>query len=118
MQVKDRLDILQAVLDYRPGAYTEHNTLEDLAEKLGLGRQDPRLGLLIANKALLEGDVVMARLHCLGLVGKGFRPAWELAAQLALLGKGTGGGAPAEEARELLGFAIAHCQPDQVALCL
>ena len=65
----------------------------------------------------LQGDVTEARRRCLGLVRQGFRPAWELAAQLALLGRGRGtGGAqyPAAESKDLLGFAIAHCNPDQV----
>ena len=48
------MDILQAVLDARPGAYARHDSLEELSEKLGLGRGNPRLGLLVANKALLE----------------------------------------------------------------
>lgn len=48
------MDILQAVLDARPGAYSRQDSLEGLAEKLGLGRRNPRLGLLLANKALLE----------------------------------------------------------------
>ena len=48
------MDILEAVLDARPGAYARHDSLEELSEKLGLGRRNPRLGLLVANKALLE----------------------------------------------------------------
>jgi len=37
--VKDRLDVLQAMLDAWVGVYAKEDTLEDLAEKLGLGRR-------------------------------------------------------------------------------
>lgn len=46
VSLKDRLDILQAVLDARLRAYAKEDTLEDLVEKLGLGRQPTRFNFL------------------------------------------------------------------------
>lgn len=106
------MDIIQAVLDANPTAYTDQRALFSLAEKLGVAQRAAEISLRASSTALRTGDVATAQRECLALVKAGHRPAWELAGQLALLG--VKGGLSEKDSEALTGFALAHCPLDKV----
>lgn len=116
MQFEDGMEIVQAVLETRPGTYLQRNTVVALAEKLGVRGGSEALGLRIAAAALTEGDISVALQECMQLLQAGYQPAWQLASQLASLTQRAD--VPAADARDLLGFAMAHCPSDQVRFCV
>lgn len=109
------MDLLQSVLDSRPQAYRDQAMLISLSNKLGLSSKTKELDLRIAVCAMREGDKHTATEKCLGLASQGYKPAWELCAQLAVASQE--GALPHEAVKQLLGFALAHCHKDQVVGC-
>ena len=116
MQVKDRMDILQTLLDSKPYAFKDQATLDNLSNQLGLGSKAQELELRIAKCAMREEDRAVATSKCLQLVRSGFKPAWELCAQLAVTHDRDG--LEPGAMRQLLGFVLAHCPQDQARLLL
>lgn len=114
LQITDRMGIVQDLLDSKPGLYREEGTLQELANMLGLASRSADLNLRAANCALREGDIQYACQKCLHLVNIGHKPAWELCAQLSVLNQGVG--LEAGTARQLIGFTMAYCHPEQVTL--
>lgn len=111
-QVEDRSELIQAVLDSKPGIYQDQATLNSLAELLGVADKGSAMQLRSAYAALREGDEEFARQQCLNLVFLGVRDAWPLASQLSSL-KATAMQHP-QDTKKLLGFALAHCPKEQV----
>ena len=112
LQAEDRISLVQAVLDSRPGCYQDQATLTSLVALLGLTHRQSDLQLKTAYAALREGDEEFARLQCMELIRCGVKDAWPLASQLASLR--TTMDLNAEDAKILLGFAMAHCPRDKV----
>ena len=112
VQIKDRMDIMQMLLDSKPHAYKDQATLDSLSNRLGLGGKAQELHLRIAECAMKVGDRAVATEKSLVLVRAGFKPAWELCSQLAVTHQ-------EDEIkpgvmRQLLGFVLAHCNENQV----
>ena len=108
------MDIIQTLLDSKAYAYKDQATLHNLSNQLGLGSKAQELDLRIAKCAMREADKAVATTKCLQLVRAGFKPAWELCAQLAVTTRKN----ELEPGiiRQLLGFVLAYCHQDQARL--
>lgn len=114
MQIKDRIDIIQSLLDSKHSVYRDQALLDSLSNQLGLGMKAQQLDLRVAECAMRAADRELAIAKSLSLVRSGFKPAWEICAQLAITSREDE--LEAEILKQLLGFVLAHCHSDQVML--
>lgn len=112
MQIKDRMEIIQSLLNSQPGIYQDQAILTSLLGMLGLSTKSLDLDLRIAHCAMKQRDIDKAAEKCTLLVNANYKAAWELCAQVVVSDK-RGGLTEAAE-RQLLGFVLAHCHEDQV----
>ncbi|KAL3677465.1 hypothetical protein R1sor_027413 [Riccia sorocarpa] len=114
-QLKDKMEAVKMAISSEPEAYSNVPEIMDLASLLGLTSADEQAAVeaAIARQAAGAGDFGLARDLCLELVRKGHGEIWDLCAALGrgpdfdLLDLGT--------RKELLSFALAHCDVESVA---
>ena len=82
MQVKDRMDLVQLVLDTQPTAYRDAGRLAMMVEQLGLSERHADVMLRQARTACKAGDIALGHELALQLARQGHLPAWELAAEV------------------------------------
>ncbi|KAL4557204.1 hypothetical protein LXL04_035377 [Taraxacum kok-saghyz] len=113
-QIKDPMEIIKLAITTQPGAYLNINELIEIAKLLGLNSQDEISSVqeAIAREAAVAGDLQLAFDLCLVMAKKGHGPVWDLCTALAR--------GPALEnmdigsRKQLLGFALSHCDKDSI----
>ncbi|KAL2652320.1 hypothetical protein R1flu_020448 [Riccia fluitans] len=113
-QLKDKMEAVKMAISSEPGAYSYVPEIMNLASLLGLTSEDEQAAVeaAIAREAAGAGDFGLARDLCLGLVRKGHGHIWDLC---AALGRGPDfDGMDLSTRKELLSFALAHCDVESV----
>nr|GEW20582.1 MAG2-interacting protein 2 [Tanacetum cinerariifolium] len=113
-QIKDPMEIIKLAITSQVGAYLNVNELIEIAKLLGLNSQDEISSVqeAIAREAAVAGDLQLAFDLCLIMAKKGHGPVWDLCTALAR--------GPALEnmdinsRKQLLGFALSHCDKDSI----
>lgn len=113
-QIKDPMEIIKLAITSQGGAYLNVDELIEIAKLLGLNSQDEISAVqeAIAREAAVAGDLRLAFDLCLVMAKKGHGPVWDLCAALAR--------GPALEnmdissRKQLLGFALSHCDKDSI----
>ncbi|CAN4085664.1 unnamed protein product [Withania somnifera] len=114
-QIKDPMEIVKLVVTSQGGAYLNVDEIVELAKLLGLSSHDDISAVqeAIAREAAVIGDLQLAFDLCLVLTKKGHGSVWDLCAALAR--------GPALEnmdiasRKQLLGFALSHCDGESIA---
>lgn len=114
-QIKDPMEIIKLVVTSQGGAYLNVDEIIELAKLLGLNSYDDISAVqeAIAREAAVVGDLQLAFDLCLVLAKKGHGLVWDLCAALAR--------GPALEnmdissRKQLLGFALSHCDGESIA---
>ncbi|KAH0691659.1 hypothetical protein KY289_019017 [Solanum tuberosum] len=114
-QIKDPMEIVKLVVTSQGGAYLNVDEIIELAKLLGLSSYDDISAVqeAIAREAAVVGDLQLAFDLCLVLAKKGHGSVWDLCAALAR--------GPALEnmdissRKQLLGFALSHCDGESIA---
>ncbi|OIT26501.1 PREDICTED: MAG2-interacting protein 2 [Nicotiana attenuata] len=114
-QIKDPMEIVKLVVTSQGGAYLNVDEIIELAKLLGLSSHDDISAVqeAIAREAAVVGDLQLAFDLCLVLAKKGHGSVWDLCAALAR--------GPALEnmdiasRKQLLGFALSHCDGESIA---
>ncbi|KAM3381754.1 MAG2-interacting protein 2 [Capsicum galapagoense] len=114
-QIKDPMEIVKLVVTSQGGAYLNVDEIIELAKLLGLSSHDDISAVqeAIAREAAVVGDLQLAFDLCLVLAKKGYGSVWDLCAALAR--------GPALEnmdiasRKQLLGFALSHCDGESIA---
>ena len=112
LEAKDRLQFVKMAVEARPNAYKNQQRLMKLASLLGVatGSMEGEVWSTIANRALKLGDSASSLVACNNIIKVGFTAGWEVCYALAVRGKFT----DLEKARNLLNFAVCHCQPSEL----
>lgn len=113
-QIKDPMEIIKLAITTQNGAYLNINELIEIAKLLGLNSQDEISSVqeAIAREAAVAGDLQLAFDLCLVMAKKGHGPVWDLCTALAR--------GPAldnmdiNSRKQLLGFALSHCDKDSI----
>ncbi|KAD4584211.1 hypothetical protein E3N88_21812 [Mikania micrantha] len=113
-QIKDPMDIIKLAITTQSGAYLNVDELIEIAKLLGLNSQDEISSVqeAIAREAAVAGDLQLAFDLCLIMAKKGHGPVWDLCTALAR--------GPAlvnmdiSSRKQLLGFALSHCDKDSI----
>ncbi|KAI3756951.1 hypothetical protein L6452_04483 [Arctium lappa] len=113
-QIKDPMEIIKLAITSEGGAYLNVDELIEIAKLLGLNSHDEISAVqeAIAREAAVAGDLRLAFDLCLVMAKKGHGPVWDLCAALAR--------GPALEnmdissRKQLLGFALSHCDKDSI----
>ncbi|GJZ78464.1 MAG2-interacting protein 2 [Tanacetum coccineum] len=113
-QIKDPMEIIKLAITSQVGAYLNVDELIEIAKLLGLNSQDEISSVqeAIAREAAVAGDLQLAFDLCLIMAKKGHGPVWDLCTALAR--------GPALEnmdinsRKQLLGFALSHCDKDSI----
>ncbi|KAJ9546225.1 hypothetical protein OSB04_025932 [Centaurea solstitialis] len=113
-QIKDPMEIIKLAITSQSGAYLNVDELIEIAKLLGLNSHDEISAVqeAIAREAAVAGDLRLAFDLCLVMAKKGHGPVWDLCAALAR--------GPALEnvdissRKQLLGFALSHCDKDSI----
>ncbi|XP_071709835.1 MAG2-interacting protein 2 [Rutidosis leptorrhynchoides] len=114
-QIKDPMEIIKLAITTQNGAYLNVDELIEIAKLLGLNSQDEISSVqeAIAREAAIAGDLQLAFDLCLIMAKKGHGPVWDLCTALAR--------GPALEnmdvssRKQLLGFALSHCDKDSIS---
>lgn len=85
LQVQDRMNLIQLILDTDPKAYADAGRLAMLAEQLGLSDRHADVALRQAHSACKAGDLAAAHDFALQLARQEFKPAWKLGAEVQIL---------------------------------
>ncbi|KAK2968190.1 hypothetical protein RJ640_018283 [Escallonia rubra] len=113
-QNKDPMEIIKLAITSQAGAYLNVDEIIEIAKLFGLSSQDEISAVqeAIAREAAVAGDLQLAFDLCLVLAKKGHGPIWDLCAALAR--------GPALEnmdissRKQLLGFALSHCDDESI----
>ncbi|KAK3034117.1 hypothetical protein RJ639_034469 [Escallonia herrerae] len=113
-QNKDPMEIIKLAITSQAGAYLNVDEIIEIAKLFGLSSQDDISAVqeAIAREAAVAGDLQLACDLCLVLAKKGHGPIWDLCAALAR--------GPALEnmdvssRKQLLGFALSHCDDESI----
>lgn len=113
-QIKDPMEIIKLAITSQGGAYLNVEELIEVAKLLGLSSQDDISAVqeAIAREAAVAGDLQLSFDLCLSLAKKGHGAVWDLCAALAR--------GPALEnmdlisRKQLLGFALSHCDEESI----
>ena len=84
VQMQNRMDIIQLVLDTNALAYRDAGRMAMLAEQLGLSEQHAEVMLRQARAACRAGDLAIAHELALQLAVQQHPPAWQLASEVML----------------------------------
>ncbi|XP_076915022.1 MAG2-interacting protein 2-like [Bidens hawaiensis] len=114
-QIKDPMEIIKLAITTQSGAYSNVDELIEIAKLLGLNSQDEISSVqeAIAREAAVAGDLQLAFDLCLIMAKKGHGTVWDLCTALAR--------GPALEnmdinsRKQLLGFALSHCDKDSIS---
>ncbi|KAK4362884.1 hypothetical protein RND71_018125 [Anisodus tanguticus] len=114
-QIKDPMEIVNLVVTSQGGAYLNVDEIVELAKLLGLSSHDDISAVqeAIAREAAVVGDLQLAFDLCVVLAKKGHGAVWDLCAALAR--------GPSLEnmdiasRKQLLGFALSHCDGESIA---
>ncbi|KAI3705881.1 hypothetical protein L1987_76130 [Smallanthus sonchifolius] len=113
-QIKDPMEIIKLAITTQSGAYINVDELIEIAKLLGLNSQDEISSVqeAIAREAAVAGDLQLAFDLCLILAKKGHGPVWDLCTALA---RGpTLVNMDINSRKQLLGFALSHCDKDSI----
>uniref|UniRef100_A0A1D1Z3C7 Neuroblastoma-amplified sequence n=1 Tax=Anthurium amnicola TaxID=1678845 RepID=A0A1D1Z3C7_9ARAE len=113
-QIRNPMEIVNMVITSQTGAYLNVDELIEIAQLLGLSSQDDTASIqeAVAREAAVTGDLQVAFDLCLILSKKGHGPIWDLCAAIA---RGPGLENMDTSARkQLLGFALSHCDEDSI----
>ncbi|GMJ00509.1 MAG2-interacting protein 2 [Hibiscus trionum] len=113
-QIKDPLEIIKMAVSNQAGAYLHVDELIEVAKLLGLNSLDEISGVeeIIAREAAVAGDLQLAFDLCLVLAKKGHGLVWDLCAALA---RGPLENMDISSRKQLLGFALSHCDEESVS---
>ena len=84
VQMQNRMDIIQLVLDTNALAYRNAGRMAMLAEQLGLSEQHAEVMLRQARAACRAGDLAVAHELALQLAVQQHPPAWQLVSEVIL----------------------------------
>jgi len=113
-QIRNRMDIVRMVITSKTWDYLKAGELIEVARLLGLNSPDDIATVeeVIAREAGATGDMQLAVELCLRLVRKDHGPIWDLC---AALGRGPDlDKLDLQSRKELLGFALSHCDLESV----
>ncbi|KAJ7565349.1 hypothetical protein O6H91_02G056800 [Diphasiastrum complanatum] len=113
-QVNDPMEVVKMAISTQSSSFLRVEEIKEVARLLGLTSQDDLavVEAAIAREAAAAGNFEIATGLCLGLLKKAYGPIWDLC---AAIGRG-----PSSEhldlksRKELLGFALEHCDEDSV----
>ncbi|KAE8723929.1 MAG2-interacting protein 2 [Hibiscus syriacus] len=112
-QIKDPMEIIKMAVSSQAGAYLHVDELIEVAKLLGLNSLDEISAVeeIIAREAAVAGDLQLAFDLCLGLAKKGHGLVWDLCAALA---RGPLENMDISSRKQLLGFALSHCDEESI----
>ncbi|KAH9321071.1 hypothetical protein KI387_015710, partial [Taxus chinensis] len=113
-QIRDTMEIVKMAITSQTGAYLKVEDVIEVARLLGLTSPDDIavVEAAIAREAGATGDLQLAVELCLALVRKDHGPIWDLC---AALGRGPElDKMDLQSRKELLGFALSHCDDESV----
>ena len=113
-QIRNPMEIIKMAITSKTGAYLKAEELIEVARLLGLNSPDDiaMVEEAIAREAVTTGDLQLVVDLCLVLVRKDHGPIWDLC---AALGRGPNlDKLDLQSRKELLGFALSHCDDESV----
>ncbi|MBA0689875.1 hypothetical protein Goari_007581, partial [Gossypium aridum] len=113
-QIKDPMEIIKMAVTSQAGAYLHVDELIEVAKLLGLSSLDEISAVeeVIAREAAVSGDLQLAFDLCLVLAKKGHGLVWDLCAALA---RGPLENMDISSRKQLLGFALSHCDEESIS---
>ncbi|TYH98035.1 hypothetical protein ES332_A12G281900v1 [Gossypium tomentosum] len=113
-QIKDPMEIIKMAVTSQAGAYLHVDELIEVAKLLGLSSLDEISAVeeIIAREAAVSGDLQLAFDLCLVLAKKGHGLVWDLCAALA---RGPLENMEISSRKQLLGFALSHCDEESIS---
>lgn len=113
-QIKDPMEIIKLAITSQGGSYLNVEELVEVAKLLGLSSQDDISAVqeAIAREAAVAGDLQLSFDLCLALAKKGHGAVWDLCAALArgpVLDN-----MDVSSRKQLLGFALSHCDEESI----
>ncbi|GAB2249708.1 hypothetical protein Droror1_Dr00013067 [Drosera rotundifolia] len=113
-QIKDPMEIIKMAITSQAASYLSVDELIEVARLLGLDSQEDISAVqeAIAREAAVAGDLQLAYDLCIVLAKKGHGPIWDLCAAIA---RGPEiEGMDIISRKQLLGFALSHCDDESI----
>ncbi|KAL4201665.1 hypothetical protein AMTRI_Chr02g259730 [Amborella trichopoda] len=113
-QIRDPMEIIRMVITSQSGAYLNVDELIEIAKLFGLNSSDDIAAVeeAVSREAAVAGDLQLAFDLCLALARKGYGSVWDLC---AAIGRGLAiDDVDIKSRKELLGFALCHCDDESV----
>ncbi|XP_077245639.1 MAG2-interacting protein 2-like isoform X2 [Tasmannia lanceolata] len=113
-QIRNPMEIINMVIANQSGAYLDTDELIQIAKVLGLNSQDDIAAVqeAVAREAAVTGDLQLAFDLCLVLAKKGHGSIWDLCAAIAR--SPVLDNMDISSRKQLLGFALSHCDEESI----